>query len=104
MSEEMETPRTSQSNRRVIVRPLQFDRQTSTERSPMPPLEEGPLGPSPSPYLTEKEGKTPKTMSESRGTVAENSTITAIQTDLKLQKLQDQVETLTSKLSKRSGL
>ena len=102
MSEEMETPRTSQSNRRVIVRPLQFDRQTSTERSPMPPLEEGPLDPSPSPYpsvvTSEEQGQVAKRLLESRGAFAENSTMTAIQTDLKLQKLQDQVETLTSEL------
>ena len=102
MSEDMETPRTSQSNRRVIVRPLQFDRQTSTEGSPMPPLEEGPLGPNPSPYPSivpsEDQSTVTKRLLESRGAVAENSSLTAIQTDLKLQKLQDQVETLTSEL------
>ena len=68
----------------------------------MPPLEEGPLDPSPSPYpcvlTSEEPGQVAKRLLESRGTVAENSTMTAIQTDLKLQKLQDQVETLTSEL------
>ena len=66
----------------------------------MPPLEEGPLDPSPSPFPSvvpsEEKGQVAKRLLESRGAVAENSTMTAIQTDLKLQKLQDQVETLTS--------
>ena len=68
----------------------------------MPPLEEGPLDPSPSPYpsvvTSEEQGQVAKRLLESKGPVAENSTMTAIQTDLKLQKLQDQVETLTSEL------
>ena len=66
----------------------------------MPPLEEGPLDPCPSPFPSvvpsEEKGQVAKRLLESRGAVAENSTMTAIQTDLKLQKLQDQVETLTS--------
>ena len=66
----------------------------------MPPLEEGPLGPSPSPYSpvipSEEQGEVGKRFLQSSGGVPENSTMAAIQTDLKLQKLQDQVETLTS--------
>lgn len=71
----------------------------------MPPLGGGPLDPSPSPYpsvvTSEEQGQVAKRLLESRGAFAENSTMTAIQTDLKLQKLQDQVETLTSLLHAR---
>jgi hypothetical protein len=86
MSDSWSTPRTSQP--RILVRPLHFDRQTSTDPSPLPPIEEGPLC-SPSP-LVRMSGDNSRDLKVGGGDTRET------QTELRLQKLQDQVEVLTS--------